>query len=121
MTWLARSRGWWCAIPPGFDEPMSVDPERRVIFGPLDEGRPCAACDRRPTDDGHDACIANLPNVKNACCGHGHEEDAYAQFASGEVVRGADALDFFYEAAGAMSWFIEWLRRLRIWGDLQWW
>ena len=33
--------------------------------------RPCKNCEKATTKDGHDACIANLPGVKNACCGHG--------------------------------------------------
>ena len=41
--------------------------------------RPCTRCGEMPTEEGHDACIANLPGVRNACCGHGVEE-GYIQF-----------------------------------------
>jgi hypothetical protein len=33
--------------------------------------RACVRCGELPTLDGHDACIANLPDVRAACCGHG--------------------------------------------------
>ncbi|HEC67163.1 MAG TPA: hypothetical protein ENI23_17940 [bacterium] len=42
--------------------------------------RECAECGIAPTEKGHDACIANLPNVKNACCGHGKRGLGYIQF-----------------------------------------
>lgn len=32
---------------------------------------PCARCYRRPTSDGHDPCIGEIPGVVAACCGHG--------------------------------------------------
>ena len=34
--------------------------------------RPCGRCGKNATPEGHDACMANLPGVVNACCGHGH-------------------------------------------------
>ncbi len=36
--------------------------------------RPCIRCGEKPTKEGHDACLGNLPNVKFACCGHGVKE-----------------------------------------------
>jgi hypothetical protein len=33
--------------------------------------RPCARCGLPPTETGDDPCIANLPGVIYACCGHG--------------------------------------------------
>lgn len=39
--------------------------------------RPCKKCGKMPSENGHDACIENLPNVTNACCGHGNDENAY--------------------------------------------
>ena len=39
-----------------------------VLNAPI---RPCPACGKVPTAEGHDACIANLPGVTGACCGHG--------------------------------------------------
>jgi len=40
----------------------------------LDTNRACKKCGMPPTEDGHDACLGNIPNVKYACCGHGVEE-----------------------------------------------
>ena len=42
--------------------------------------RKCPRCNLPPTEDGHDACIANLPGVKNACCGHGRKGWGYVVF-----------------------------------------
>ena len=33
--------------------------------------QPCPKCGQLPTDEGHDACLGELPGVKFACCGHG--------------------------------------------------
>ena len=41
--------------------------------------RPCGHCGRVQTEEGHDGCLGTLPGVKNACCGHGIEEEAYIQ------------------------------------------
>lgn len=35
--------------------------------------RPCVRCGRMPTEEGYDACLGHLPNVRAACCGHGVE------------------------------------------------
>ncbi len=43
------------------------------------ELRACPKCNRLPDENGHDACLGNLPGVKNACCGHG-VQDGYIQF-----------------------------------------
>lgn len=56
--------------------------------------RPCGRCGEA-TDDGHDPCIAKLPGVKNACCGHGDTAEAYAQFEDGRRLGGKDAEIFF--------------------------
>lgn len=48
---------------------------------------PCASCGEKRTSEGHDPCIANLPGVTNACCGHGLIQ-GYVQFSSGKVIRG---------------------------------
>ena len=47
------------------------------------------------TPEGHDPCIANLPGVVFACCGHGVKE-GYVCFESGTIIRG----DFRVEQAG---------------------
>jgi len=52
----------------------------------IKEYRKCPKCNQLPTGEGHDACIANLPGVLNACCGHG-VEDGYIQFTDNTVIR----------------------------------
>ena len=53
--------------------------------------RRCGHCKQRTTHDGHDACLGELPSVKNACCGHGVTKGAYVQMVDGSVLRGAEA------------------------------
>jgi hypothetical protein len=49
---------------------------------------PCRACGAvEPTPEGHDPCIANLPGVDFACCGHGRQP-GYVAFTNGTVIRG---------------------------------
>jgi len=57
--------------------------------------RKCGLCMRDRTKQGHDPCIANLANVKNACCGHGDIEDAYVQFYDKPSKYKSDALYYF--------------------------
>lgn len=59
------------------------DNDEKVMGNPE---RPCAKCGKLPTPEGHDACIANLPDVKYACCGHGRG-DGYIAFNNGTVIR----------------------------------
>lgn len=47
----------------------------------------CSLCCMYQTPEGHDPCIANLPGVKFACCGHGIKE-GYVAFENGLVIRG---------------------------------
>lgn len=54
--------------------------------------RPCRFCQKPNTEGDHDPCIANLPHVKNACCGHGEPESAYVQFMDGSAIRGFEAI-----------------------------
>lgn len=49
--------------------------------------RECIRCGRKQTAEGHDACLANLPGVINACCGHG-TQDGYVMFEDGRTIRG---------------------------------
>lgn len=56
--------------------------------------RPCGHCGEKSTPDGHDECIRNLPNVRNACCGHGDPGDVYVQFDSGQHIQGQKAIEF---------------------------
>lgn len=53
---------------------------------------PCKRCGKPPVN-GHDACIAGLPGVEFACCGHGKRERAYIAFTNGTVVRGFDVIE----------------------------
>jgi len=57
--------------------------------------RPCPKCGHLPTKEGHDYCIANLPGVLNACCGHGVKE-GYIQFENGITIRGYFEVDEEY-------------------------
>jgi hypothetical protein len=59
---------------------VSGDPERQ-----------CGHCNRPNSPEGHDPCIANLPDVITACCGHGDDGTAYVQFPGGVVVYGEAA------------------------------
>lgn len=62
--------------------------------------RPCGHCGDYDTPEGHDACLGTLPGVINACCGHGVDQDAYAQFPDGTRLSGSDALRFFSTTKG---------------------
>lgn len=52
-----------------------------------DKKRPCPKCGSSPTTNGHDSCMANLPDVKYACCGHGIRGDAYIMLTNNRVIR----------------------------------
>lgn len=55
-----------------------------------DEPNPvCGFCERANTDKGHDWCISDLPDVRNACCGHGNRHEAYAVFNNGTRISGS--------------------------------
>ena len=70
-SWLYRDTG----------RPVSGDPERR-----------CGRCGEPNTAEGHDPCIARLPHVINACCGHGEDREAYVMFDSRRRLSGDAAL-----------------------------
>lgn len=60
------------------------------------KSRPCGICGLHNTPEGHDGCLGTIPGVRNACCGHGVEQEAYVQFEDGrEDLRGASAVAFF--------------------------
>lgn len=40
----------------------------------INENRPCKRCGRKPTKDGHDACLGDIKGAVSACCGHGVEK-----------------------------------------------
>lgn len=50
--------------------------------------KPCPKCGGDPNDfDGQDPCIAHLPGVRRACCGHGKKEGEIF-FENGIKIRG---------------------------------
>ncbi|CAN0430268.1 unnamed protein product, partial [Discosporangium mesarthrocarpum] len=55
--------------------------------------RHCGYCERANTPEGHDGCLGTLPDVQNACCGHGVTDEAYIQYPDGRRVSGLDALE----------------------------
>lgn len=61
--------------------------------------RPCGKCGLATTPEGHDPCIANLPGVANACCGHGTQQ-GYIQFWDGRVIRGDFSIEPPDESCG---------------------
>ena len=49
--------------------------------------RSCGHCGKPRTKEGHDACLGTLPDVMNACCGHGESRDAYIQYWDETIAR----------------------------------
>lgn len=96
----------WEDVPRGWMDRCSGDGHKKHInengdrvyddTGLKVEGvRPCAKCGEFPANDrGDDACIANLGNVMNACCGHGTNK-GYIQFDNGVVIRGYFEIEYF--------------------------
>lgn len=73
-----------------------------IIFNGEYVERACAACGRMPSPEGHDACIADLPGVAFACCGHGRpfgNAPAYVKFDDGRELQREEAIAFFREQA----------------------
>jgi hypothetical protein len=75
---------------------------------PGQEPRRCARCGGYATRKGHDPCLADLPGVINACCGHGWWHP-YATLRNGFCLRGrrlkvylkkVERLQRFHEIAG---------------------
>lgn len=54
----------------------------------INNERPCGHCLKDNTKEGHDYCLNTLPNVMNACCGHGIIDEAYIQFQNRDIIRG---------------------------------
>lgn len=57
----------------------------------------CGYCGVKRTHEGHDGCIGTLPNIMNACCGHGENKCAYVQFLNKACIRGDVALKYIKE------------------------
>lgn len=90
MTQRGKHRGW----PISFDgEAWRYDVDGvRVSDAP---NRICGHCGVSNTSAGHDPCIANLPRVQNACCGHGDTAAAYVKFNDGQRLGGVSAVAYF--------------------------
>ena len=63
---------------------------------PEDPDRPCGFCGLPNREDGHDACLGELPDVWAACCGHGNPKEAYVTIR----LAGEDAMAVFRETRG---------------------
>ncbi len=59
-----------------------------------DKNRSCGNCGKSQTKEGHDGCIGTLPDVLNACCGHGVGNESYIQFAGKTELRGIEAVEY---------------------------
>ena len=81
------------------DYPYYVDTKEQCSIE-----RQCVKCGKMPTKEGHDACIANLPGVISACCGHGvHDAEleelgyGYIHFENGITIRGHFTVDITHK------------------------
>jgi hypothetical protein len=54
----------------------------------------CLHCGLDRTKEGHDGCIGTLPNIMNACCGHGETQAAYVQFVDSGTIQGEEAISY---------------------------
>lgn len=59
--------------------PWRLEKTHKKLTPKLIATMPCVRCGRPPTPEGHDACCANTPGVRNMCCGHGVDHP-YIQF-----------------------------------------
>jgi hypothetical protein len=57
--------------------------------------RDCGFCNLPNTEEGHDGCLGILPEVMNACCGHGNTLVAYIQYKDGTCIYGEAAIAVF--------------------------
>jgi len=58
----------------------------------VNSNRLCGHCNKDKTIEGHDYCLGTLPEVMNACCGHGVEDEAYVMFWYGNTIHGREAI-----------------------------
>lgn len=65
--------------------------------------RACGHCGEMNTPEGHDSCLGTLPNVMNACCGHGDAKEAYVQRWDKSVVSGDSAINLIKELKGELQ------------------
>ena len=62
------------------------------------EKRACPRCGELMRKDGQDPCIANLPGVVSACCGHGGNT-GYILFENGVCISGVFTVEYDVEMA----------------------
>lgn len=75
---------------------VSVDDEwlyKDTMTPTVGNVRTCGYCGENDTKEGHDGCIGELPNIMNACCGHGTADEAYIQYLDGSCDTGCKALE----------------------------
>lgn len=91
-TWrghrIRKVKGFWV-----YEDGVRVSKEPR---------RDCGVCGRSDTPEGYDACLGAIEGVRNACCGHGNPQTAYAVFEDGTEVRGEAAIQYF-ESLGRIA------------------
>jgi len=58
-----------------------------------DKDRKCGYCKMDQTAEGHDGCLGTLPNVMNACCGHGVPSECYVQLLNSKVISGKENVE----------------------------
>ena len=58
------------------------------------QDRSCGVCKEPNTKEGCDSCLGTIPNVMNACCGHGDDALAYVQFVDQSTIQGDEAVSF---------------------------
>jgi len=56
------------------------------------KSRACGECGEYMDESDHDPCIKNLPDVLNACCGHGDIEQCYMMLEDRRCYYGEEAL-----------------------------
>lgn len=78
----ARMEHWYVEY---LDTKEIIDMETGLVVDTMDPD--CNLCGKKRTKDGHDPCIANLPGVKFACCGHGTDQ-GYIFFENGTIIYG---------------------------------
>jgi len=87
----------------GYETRFDEDSEEWVYaddLSSISNERPCQRCGMLSTIDGHDACLANLPGVINACCGHGvldKDNYPYVMFVDKTTLRGEEAKKWIKE------------------------
>ena len=74
----------------------------------------CMKCQQPRTEKGHDPCIADMPMVKAACCGHGdpHAGRAYCAWDDGTTIYWVEKDGRYFEETECAINMEEGVRRL---------